>query len=472
MIKTVLVNKKNIIKNSYYKKVNFVTIKDIDDEEIQVEEETYKAYIKLYEFLKSINIEIGIASAYRSLDYQQKIYNDFEKLYGKDYAEKYVAPVGASEHHTGLAIDISVKLEDKYSLNDLTHEEEFVFEKIHKHLKDYGFILRYPKGKEHITGYPYEPWHIRYVGEFIANIITENNYTLEEYLSNYNGIVLVDKEKNITSFDVVNQISNLFGIKKVGHTGTLDPIATGVLVVCIGSATKLVDELTCNDKEYIASVELGTLTDTLDNTGKILKEEIVTKTKKEILEVLNSFKGRYLQEVPIYSAVKINGKKLYEYARENIEIELPKREVEITAIELIDDIEYKNDKTYFKFRCSVSKGTYIRSLIRDIASKLNTVGIMTDLRRIRQGKFKIEDSILIENINKNSLINIIDILDYKKIELTSDIKKQVLNGTIINNVYNSDEILFISNNEAIALYKKYDKDKNKLKPYKMFKGGR
>ena len=472
MIKKILVNKQNFIKNSYYKRVNFITIKDIDNEDIQIEEETYKSYIKLYQFLKSININIGIASAYRSLDSQKNIYNEFVELYGKDYADKYVAPVGASEHHTGLAIDISVKLDDKYILNNLEKNEESVFEKIHKHLKNYGFILRYPKGKEDITGYPYEPWHIRYVGELVANIIADNNYTLEEYLNNYSGIILVDKEKNITSFDVVNHISNLFGIKKVGHTGTLDPIATGVLVVCVGSATKLVDELISNDKEYIASVELGTLTDTLDNTGKILQEEMISKTKEEIIEVLNNFKGKYMQEVPIYSADKIKGKKLYEYARENVEIELPKREVEITDVQLIDDIEYKNNKTYFKFKCSVSKGTYIRSLIKDIANELNTIGIMTELRRIRQGKFKIEETILLDNITKRSLINIIDILDYKKVEITKDIEKQVLNGAIIDNIYNNSEILFVSNNKAIALYKKYDKDNAKLRPYKMFKGGR
>ena len=472
MINTVLVNKKNRIKNSYYKKINFITVKDIDNEDIQIEEETYKAYIKLYEFLKSINIDIGIASAYRSFDYQQKIYNEFVEMYGKDYADKFVAPIGTSEHHTGLAIDISIKLNGKYSLNELTLDEQNIFKEIQKYLKDYGFILRYPEGKEDITGYPYEPWHIRYVGAFVAKIIYSNNYTLEEYLTNYSGIISVDKEKNMTSFDVVNQISNLYGIKRVGHTGTLDPIATGVLVICVGSATKLVDELTSNDKEYIASVELGTLTDTLDNTGKILNEEMANKTKEEIVNVLNSFKGKYMQEVPIYSAVKINGKKLYEYARENIEVELPKREVEITDIELVDNVKYKNNKTYFKFKCSVSKGTYIRSLIRDIAIKLNTIGIMTDLRRIRQGKFKIEDTISLSNISYNSLINIIDILDYKKIEMTKNIEKQVLNGAIIDNIYNIDEVLFIKDNKAIALYKNYDKDNKKLKPYKMFKGGR
>ena len=287
-----------------------------------------------------------------------------------------------------------------------------------------------------------------------------------------NGVLIINKQKGITSRDVVNNVVKKFNTKKVGHTGTLDPIATGVLVVCVGSATKLVDELTCNDKEYIASVELGTLTDTLDNTGKILNEEICVKNKEEIIEVLNSFKGKYLQEVPIYSAVKINGKKLYEYARENIEVELPKREVEITDIELIDNVEYKDDKTLFKFKCSVSKGTYIRSLIRDIALKLNTIGIMTDLGRIRQGKFKIENSISLEELNENNLIPIIDVLNYKKIELTADKEKEILNGAIIDNIYDSEEVLFISGNEAVALYKKYDKDNKKLKPYKMFKGGK
>ena len=286
-----------------------------------------------------------------------------------------------------------------------------------------------------------------------------------------NGILIIDKDKNITSRDVVNGIVKKFHTKKVGHTGTLDPIATGVLVICVGSATKLVDELTCNDKEYIATVELGTSTDTLDNTGKILSEEKCIKTKEEVIGALNSFKGKYLQEVPIYSAVKINGKKLYEYARENQNIELPKREVEIKEIELISNIEYINDKTIFKFRCSVSKGTYIRSLIRDIAIHLNTVGIMTDLRRTRQGKFKITDTIKMDEVNEDKLINIVDVLDYKRIELTDNIKKQVLNGAIINNTYNSEEVLFIEENEAIALYKTYDKDSTKLKPYKMFKGG-
>ena len=206
--------------------------------------------------------------------------------------------------------------------------------------------------------------------------------------------------------------------------------------------------------------------------GKILFEEDAIKTKDEVINVLKSFKGIYNQEVPIYSAVKINGKKLYEYAREGINIELPKREVEIKEIELLDDLEYKNNKTMFKFRCVVSKGTYIRSLIRDIALKLDTIGIMTNLRRIRQGNFKIEDSINLDDICETNIRNIIDILDYKKVYITEDIRKKVYNGAIIDNIYDSNEILFIEDDQAIALYKTYEKDNLKLKPYIMFKGGK
>lgn len=285
-----------------------------------------------------------------------------------------------------------------------------------------------------------------------------------------NGVLIIDKPKHITSRDVVDKVIKIFNTKKVGHTGTLDPLATGVLVVCVGKATKLVGELTSTEKEYIASVTLGIKTDTLDSMGRELFNEDVIKTKEEIIEVLNSFKGSYEQEVPIYSAVKKNGRKLYEYAREGIDVELPKRLVEIKEIELIDDIEYKNNKTMFKFRCVVSKGTYIRSLISDIAYRLDTIGIMTNLRRIRQGSFTIENSLNLENITIDSLKSIISILPYKNIELNDDIRKKVVNGALVDNMYGEDMILFTENNEAVALYKITD-DKSKLKSYIMFRGG-
>ena len=267
-----------------------------------------------------------------------------------------------------------------------------------------------------------------------------------------NGVLVIDKEKGITSRDVVNKVVKEYNTKKVGHTGTLDPIATGVLVVCVGTATKLVSLLTNHDKEYIATVELGKLTDTLDSTGNLIKEEDVNITKEKIIDVLNSFKGKYIQEVPIYSAVKVRGRKLYEYARSNEYVELPKREVEIYDIQLLD---YKDNN--FTFKCSVSKGTYIRALINDIATKLGTIGIMTDLRRTRLGKFTLDDC-------SRGLISIKDVLDIPVIEIDKEIEKKVLNGAKIDNIYSSDKILFVKDNIEIAIYEKG-------KPYIMFKGG-
>ena len=286
------------------------------------------------------------------------------------------------------------------------------------------------------------------------------------------GILLIDKEKGITSREVVNKIVKLLDTKKVGHTGTLDPIATGVLVVCVGRATKLVNYLTAQDKEYIASVSLGILTDTLDSDGNIVKEEKVDLKDDEIVNAINSMKGSYEQEVPIYSAVKINGKKLYEYAREGIDIKLPKREVNIYDISLISDIEKIDNKINFKFRCKVSKGTYIRSLINDIAFKLNTIGIMTDLRRIKQGNFSIDNCVDVSNIDKNTLIPVIDVLDnILHITVDDTLKKDILNGKIIEDIYNVDKVLFIDkDNKALAIYKKYDKDNNMLKPDIMLGG--
>ncbi len=277
------------------------------------------------------------------------------------------------------------------------------------------------------------------------------------------GIIIIDKEKNITSRDVVNKVSKKLGIKKIGHTGTLDPIATGVLVLCVGKATKLVDLITGYDKEYIARVCLGTLTDTLDITGNILKEENVKVTYKEINEVLNSFVPGYEQEVPIYSAVKINGKKLYEYARSHEDIELPKRNIKINFIKLISDIEYKDGKTYFSFITNVSKGTYIRSLINDIGKKLNTYGTMVELRRIKQGDFKIEDSCTIENLK---IIKIEDVLNsYFKVDINDELYKKISNGVKVKNEFNCNIVVFTHNSKIVAIYKE---ENGYLKPYKMF----
>ncbi len=276
-----------------------------------------------------------------------------------------------------------------------------------------------------------------------------------------NGIILINKPEGITSRDVVNTAIKKLSTKKIGHTGTLDPIATGVMTICIGKATKLVNLLTSENKEYIAEVTLGIKTDTLDITGNILEKKETNIEKEKLEKVINSFKGKYNQEVPIYSAVKIKGKKLYEYARNNEEVILPKREVEIFSIELLN---YKDNK--FTFKCTVSKGTYIRSLIKDICTKLETIGTMSKLTRIKQGKFKLEDCIEIEEISKDKIIDIKSILDIKQIQLDDTLKFKILNGQIIENIYNEDKVLFKDkNNEVLAIYQKYEKDKTKIKPY-------
>ena len=275
------------------------------------------------------------------------------------------------------------------------------------------------------------------------------------------GIVLVNKPSGYTSRDIVNIVSKKLKTKKIGHTGTLDPLAQGVLVLCIGRATKLVQLLTCDSKEYIAGITLGILTDTLDIEGNILKEENVKISKDDIVKALDSLKGKYMQEVPIYSAVKINGKKLYEYARENIKVELPKREVEIFDLQLLDDPIYKDNKITFNIKCSVSKGTYIRALAYDIAKKLNTVGIMSSLIRTRQGNVCIENCQTLKDIEDNNyaLLPIDYVLkDYYEVKMDKDLYFKIKNGVTINNIYNKDIVKFTYNNKVIALYKSVNND--------------
>ena len=280
--------------------------------------------------------------------------------------------------------------------------------------------------------------------------------------NNMHGAIIVNKAPNMTSRDVINILNKKFNTKSIGHTGTLDPIAEGVLVCLIGKYTKLTDILINHDKEYIASFKLGILTDTLDITGKILKEEKVNLTKEEIQKTILSFKGTYNQEVPIYSAVKINGKKLYEYARNNEEITLPKREVNIYDIELLNI-----DNECLTIKTKVSKGTYIRSLIRDIGLKLNTNATMTKLIRTKLDKFTIEESYTLEDIQNDNykILSLEDLIDLDTININEEMLNKIKNGQIID--YQTNKyILYKYNNQNIALYKPYQN--NKIKPFIMF----
>lgn len=284
-----------------------------------------------------------------------------------------------------------------------------------------------------------------------------------------NGILIVNKPKGYTSRDIVNIISKKLNTKKVGHTGTLDPIAEGVLVVPIGRALKISELLTSEKKEYIAKVILGYETDMLDITGKEIKRNIPNVDKDKLIEVLNSFIGKYNQEVPMYSAVKINGRKLYEYARSNIQITPPSKIVEIYSISLLEGPIYKDDTVEFTMKCEVSKGTYIRSLIRDIAYKLSTYGTMKELIRTKQGSFLLEDAFTLEDIKKDNykLLSIKEALPNIKITKIDDkTLKQVKNGMVLDKFFEEEISLLVDKDgREIAIYK--DIGNGKVKPYKM-----
>lgn len=281
-----------------------------------------------------------------------------------------------------------------------------------------------------------------------------------------NGILVVDKEKGYTSRDVVNVVGKKLGTKKIGHTGTLDPIATGVLVLCVGRCLKCQELLVSNDKVYEARVRLGIVTDTLDITGVILEENSFDDITNEMVKSsLSSFKGSIRQEVPKYSAVSVNGKRLYEYARKGIEVELPVREVMIYDIELVDELENGE----FSFRCKVSKGTYIRSLIRDIGKCLGCGAVMLELKRIKQGNFDIRDAYSLEDIKNNNykLLSPLDVLDIPSIVVDRDMEFKIRNGQVIKKFFDGDMVMVLNcDKELLAIYKGLDNGLSK--PYKMF----
>ena len=214
------------------------------------------------------------------------------------------------------------------------------------------------------------------------------------------GIILINKEKGCTSHDVVNKVKHIFN-EKVGHTGTLDPNATGLLPILVGKGTKLSAYLINHDKEYEVTLKLGIKTDTADSEGKVINEQNVDNSmmqSEKIVKVLDSFIGKQMQTPPIYSAIKINGKKLYEYARKNIEVEIEPRQIEIFSIQL-DEINEDEKIICFTVKCS--KGTYIRSLCEDIAERLGTIGYMKELNRVKVGIFDIKNGIKIEELENN-----------------------------------------------------------------------
>lgn len=251
-----------------------------------------------------------------------------------------------------------------------------------------------------------------------------------------NGYLLVNKPKGLTSHDVVYRIRKLANTKKVGHTGTLDPMATGLMVVCIGSATKAADYLTNGNKAYIATMELGMVSDTLDSTGTLTKLPKKEFSKEEIEKALFSFLGESLQTPPMYSAKKINGKKLYELAREGKETERKPVPITIHSLEILSNED--NKKITFYIECS--KGTYIRSLIDDFGKRLNYGAIMTELHRVQSGKFDVKNNrcYTLEELEQcndlSSLLYPIDtaFLSYPKLNVNPHMERLIKNGILVD----------------------------------------
>lgn len=244
------------------------------------------------------------------------------------------------------------------------------------------------------------------------------------------GIINIYKPVGMTSHDVVNKVRRIVGTKKVGHTGTLDPDAEGVLPVCINRGTKVADMLTFSDKRYTATFKLGITTDTLDIGGTVLEERPVNVTEQQVVEAIKSFEGKIEQIPPMYSAIKVGGKKLCDLARKGIEVERKSRTVEIYEINILD---VKHDSFTIDVKCS--KGTYIRTLGSDIGEKLGCGAVMKSLIRTQSSIFEIGDSVKLEDLTPENyseyVVLVVDLFEGEKITVDDDILSKVLNGNAI-----------------------------------------
>ncbi|SEP58567.1 tRNA pseudouridine synthase B [Piscibacillus halophilus] len=296
------------------------------------------------------------------------------------------------------------------------------------------------------------------------------------------GVIPLNKPKGMTSHDCVNRIRRLLKTKKVGHTGTLDPDAEGVLPICVGKATKIASLLTGQTKEYVAEISLGTLTTTEDHSGEIVKKEAVSSTLEiETCEdILSKFLGTIEQTPPMYSAVKVNGKKLYEYAREGIVIERPSREIQIHSIKMLsNEITWYNDyDVRFRFKVSCSSGTYIRTLCVDIGQGLGFPAHMSDLKRTKVGNFDLKDTYTFQDLetalNNDDLpfINMADALTIPSLYVTDEEAKRYHHGQVLdqpdNQCYSSLFKVVDESNHLIAIYQAHPSKRGKVKPFKVF----
>ncbi len=274
------------------------------------------------------------------------------------------------------------------------------------------------------------------------------------------GFIFLDKQEGVTSSKEDVQIKKLFNTRKVGHVGTLDPFATGLLIIGVNKGTKAIPFIDDDSKEYVATLTLGVETDSMDKTGKIIKEEKVPNLSKDkVNDVLHSFIGKSQQLTPMTSAVHVNGQKLYKLAHQGIEIDRPLRNIEVFEIELLS---FKGNEIVF--RVVVSKGTYVRVLGSDIAKKLGTVGHLSSLKRTKVGPYSIDVASRIEDITESSLVSTFDVLKKTSSVVKFDNKKieDVKNGTIksLEGEYPCDRLLVVNtSNEVVAMYVKNGNNK-------------
>jgi len=284
------------------------------------------------------------------------------------------------------------------------------------------------------------------------------------------GILLIDKPKGMSSHDVVNLVRRAYHTKKVGHAGTLDPDATGLLVIGVNKGTKILQYLTADDKVYEATICFGAVTDTLDNTGEILFEESVEDVS-DFSYVLSSFVGEYEQTPPMFSAIKYKGKRLYEYARQGIDIEdRPSRTITIHELEQLGDISYSEEKAYVSYRVHGSKGLYVRTLSYDIGAKLGIPAYNYSLCRVRSGRFLLEESYSLEDLQQGQtvLLSLTDALcNYPKITATKEMEENIKYGrTLSVSDFTTTALTRVvdSHDTLLALYEKHpEKDVMKAK---------
>ena len=276
------------------------------------------------------------------------------------------------------------------------------------------------------------------------------------------GLLVINKPKGMTSFDCVAILRKKLGIKKIGHTGTLDKEVSGVLVICVGRATKLVDILVDHEKIYECTIKLGLKTKTDDVYGDVIEEKKPNNhSNEEIDKVLNSFIGTYNQIPPMYSSIKVNGKKLYQYAVKDIEIDRMPREIKIYELNRTSNIE--NDE--FKFIVRSSKGLYVRTLCSDIAEKLSELGTMKELKRTKLGDYSLSEAINLEDVEESKIIPLESVLDkFPKVEVKDYLVPLIKNGITIDNRQTDTKEVFrvVNNNKTLALYKPVED--NKYKP--------